>query len=167
MRYDLLVIGSGPAGQKGAIAAAKLHKRVAIVERQTDGMGGVCLHTGTIPSKTMREAILYLTGYRQREVYADAYRRKRQVTMSELARKLDQVTQHEMDVVQDQLQRNRVDTYSGRAAVRRPARSRGDLRRRFADPARGEHPDRLRHEARPARATSRSTASTFSTRMNC
>ncbi len=115
MRYDLLVIGSGPAGQKGAIAAAKLHKRVAIVERRTDAMGGVCLHTGTIPSKTMREAILYLTGYRQREVYADAYRRKRQVTMTELARKLDQVTQHEMDVVHDQLQRNRVDAYSGRA----------------------------------------------------
>jgi NAD(P) transhydrogenase len=115
MRYDLLVIGSGPAGQKGAIAAAKLHKRVAIVERRTDSMGGVCLHTGTIPSKTMREAILYLTGYRQREVYADAYRRKRQVTMSELARKLDQVTQHEMEVVQDQLQRNRIDAYSGSA----------------------------------------------------
>jgi NAD(P) transhydrogenase len=115
MRYDLLVIGSGPAGQKGAIAAAKLHKRVAIVERRVDAMGGVCLHTGTIPSKTMREAILYLTGYRQREVYADAYRRKRQVTMSELRRKLSQVTEHELDVVQDQLQRNRIDLYSGRA----------------------------------------------------
>jgi NAD(P) transhydrogenase len=115
MQYDLLVIGSGPAGQKGAIAAAKLHKRVAIIERRSDAMGGVCLHTGTIPSKTMREAILYLTGYRQREVYADAYRRKREVTMAELARKLDQVTQHELDVVQDQLHRNRVDTYSGNA----------------------------------------------------
>ena len=86
--YDLLVIGSGPAGQKSAIAAAKLHKRVAIVERRTNSMGGVGLHTGTIPSKTMREAILHLTGYRQREVYADVYRRKRQVTMAELRRKL-------------------------------------------------------------------------------
>jgi NAD(P) transhydrogenase len=115
MCYDLLVIGSGPAGQKGAIAAAKLHKRVAIVERQVDAMGGVCLHTGTIPSKTMREAILYLTGYRQREVYADAYRRKREITMSDLRRKLAQVTQHELEVVQDQLQRNRIDLYAGRA----------------------------------------------------
>lgn len=115
MSYDLLVIGSGPAGQKGAIAAAKLHKRVAIVERQVDAMGGVCLHTGTIPSKTMREAILYLSGYRQREVYGDAYRKKRQVTMNELRRKLAQVTQHELDVVQDQLHRNRVDLYAGRA----------------------------------------------------
>src|ERR1700733_4762686 len=115
MNYDLLVIGSGPAGQKGAIAAAKLNKRVAIIERRSGAMGGVCLHTGTIPSKTMREAILYLTGYRQREVYADAYRRKRQVTMSDLRRKLAQVTQHELDVVQDQLQRNRIDLYSGQA----------------------------------------------------
>jgi NAD(P) transhydrogenase len=114
-RYELLVIGSGPAGQKGAIAAAKLQRRVAIIERRAGAMGGVCLHTGTIPSKTMREAILYLTGYRQREVYADAYRRKRDVTMDELRRKLAQVTQHELDVVQDQLQRNRVDVFAGQA----------------------------------------------------
>ena len=56
MRYDLVVIGSGPAGQKGAIAAAKLNKRVAMIERSQLGPGGVCLHSGTIPSKTMREA---------------------------------------------------------------------------------------------------------------
>ena len=60
-RYDLAVIGSGPAGQRGAIAAAKLGKRVVIVDRQ-DALGGVCLHSGTIPSKTLREAILYLSG---------------------------------------------------------------------------------------------------------
>src|ERR1700721_1888039 len=105
IQYDLLVIGSGPAGQKGAIAAAKLNKRVAIIERRTESMGGVRLHTGTIPSKTMREAILHLTGYRQREIYADAYRRKRQVTMSDLRRKLEQVTQHDGHGVQDQTQR--------------------------------------------------------------
>ena len=99
----------------------------------------------------MREAILYLTGYRQREVYADAYRRKRQVTMSELARKLDQVTQHEMDVVQDQLQRNRVDAYSGRARFVGPHEVEVTLGGRFAHPAVGKHPDRLRHQAGPAR----------------
>ncbi len=115
MAYDLLVIGSGPAGQKAAIAAAKLRKKVAIVERRVSGMGGVCLHRGTIPSKTMREAILHLIGYRQREVYADAYRRKRLVTMADLRRKLAQVTQHEFDVISDQLQRNRVDVFSGGA----------------------------------------------------
>ena len=67
-RFDLVVIGSGPAGQKGAIAAAKLGKRVAIVDRR-EMIGGVSLHTGTIPSKTLREAVLYLTGYRQRAFY--------------------------------------------------------------------------------------------------
>lgn len=115
MRYDLLVIGSGPAGQKGAIAAAKLGKSVAVVERDTRSMGGVCLNTGTIPSKTMREAILHLTGYRQRDVYGDQYRAKRKITMDDLRRKLAQVTQHELDVVQDQLARNGIDVFWGEA----------------------------------------------------
>jgi NAD(P) transhydrogenase len=70
--YDLIVIGSGPAGQKGAIAAAKLGKRVAIIDRQ-EMIGGVSLHTGTIPSKTLREAILYLSGFRQRSFYGKDY----------------------------------------------------------------------------------------------
>ena len=74
MRYDLVIVGSGPSGQKGAIAAAKAGRRVALVERRSTAMGGVCLHTGTIPSKTMREAILHLTGYRQRDVYAESFR---------------------------------------------------------------------------------------------
>ena len=115
MRYDLVVIGSGPAGQKGAIAAAKLHKRVAVIERRSATLGGVCLHTGTIPSKTMREAILHLSGYRQRDVYRDRYRQKRHITMQDLRRKLAQVTEHELEVVQDQLERNDVDVYSGEA----------------------------------------------------
>src|SRR5437763_16164030 len=70
--YDLAVIGSGPAGQKGAIAGAKLGKRVAIIDRQ-EMTGGVCLQTGTIPSKTVREAILYLRGFRQRTFYGKDY----------------------------------------------------------------------------------------------
>ena len=61
--YDLLVIGSGPAGQRAAIQASKLDKRVAIIERG-EVVGGVCINTGTIPSKTLREAVLYLSGYR-------------------------------------------------------------------------------------------------------
>jgi len=120
MNYDLLVIGSGPAGQKGAIAAAKLGKRVAIVERRRDCVGGVCLHTGTIPSKTMREAILHLSGYRQRDVYGETYRRKRQITMKDLRRKLAHVTQLELDVVNDQLERNGIDIYAGTAAFTGP-----------------------------------------------
>ena len=115
MRYDLVVIGSGPSGQRGAIAAAKLNKRVAIIERRLRLLGGMCLHTGTIPSKTMREAILYLTGYQQRDVYSERYRRKRHISMDDLRRKIAHVTQHELDVVQDQLDRNGVDFFSGTA----------------------------------------------------
>ncbi len=113
MRYDLVVIGSGPAGQKGAIAAAKLNKRVAIVERSQLGPGGVCLHSGTIPSKTMREAILHLTGYRQRDVFGERYRDKRKITMQDLKRQVAHVVEHEMDVIHDQLDRNGVDLYRG------------------------------------------------------
>jgi len=68
MEYDLVVIGSGPGGQKAAIAAAKLGKRVAMVEKG-NMLGGVCVNTGTIPSKTLREAVLNLTGMNQRELY--------------------------------------------------------------------------------------------------
>jgi NAD(P) transhydrogenase len=74
--YDLIVIGSGPAGQKGAIAAAKLGSRVAVVDRK-EMIGGVCLHTGTIPSKTLRDVILYLTGFREKTFYGRDYSRKR------------------------------------------------------------------------------------------
>src|SRR5512132_1886764 len=80
--YDLLVIGSGPGGQKAAIAAAKLGRRAAIVER-TDMIGGVCINTGTIPSKTLREAIVYLTGLSQRELYGQSYRVKEDITIQD------------------------------------------------------------------------------------
>jgi NAD(P) transhydrogenase len=69
--YDLVVIGSGPAGQKAAICAAKFHKKVAIIDHKKT-IGGVCVHTGTIPSKTLREAVLYLSGFRQRTFYVAA-----------------------------------------------------------------------------------------------
>ena len=75
--YDLIVIGSGPAGQKAAICAAKLRKKVAVIERKRT-IGGVCVHTGTIPSKTFREAILYLSGLRQRTFYGRGYALKEQ-----------------------------------------------------------------------------------------
>lgn len=120
MKYDLIVIGSGPAGQKAAIAAAKMNQRVAMIERRDASIGGVCLHTGTIPSKTMREAILYLSGYRQRDVYRDQYRRKRHITMAELRRKLAQVTEHELDLIQDQLERNDIDLFAGEARFSGP-----------------------------------------------
>ncbi|MCA9075344.1 MAG: Si-specific NAD(P)(+) transhydrogenase [Planctomycetaceae bacterium] len=116
MSYDFIVVGSGPAGQKGAIAASKLGKRVALVERQRSSLGGVCLHTGTIPSKTMREAILHLTGFRHRDVYGDQFRRKRHITMESLRRKLDQVTCCEREIIDEHLDRNGVDVISGVAS---------------------------------------------------
>lgn len=122
MRYDLIVVGSGPGGQKAAIAAAKQNWRVAVVERQRELLGGVSLHTGTIPSKTIREAILHLTGYRHRDVYDEAYRRKRYITMNELRRKVAKVAQADWQVVQDQFARNRVDVVCGEAAFLDPHR---------------------------------------------
>jgi NAD(P) transhydrogenase len=112
--FDLLVIGSGPGGQKAAIAAAKLGKRVAVVERP-EMMGGVCLQTGTIPSKTLREAILYLTGLDQREMYGQSYRVKEDITVADLTARTQHVVSREADVVRNQLTRNRVAILPGLA----------------------------------------------------
>ena len=82
--YELVVIGSGPAGQKAAINAAKLGKRVAVIERA--GMvGGVSVHGGTIPSKTLRDAILYLTGFNERSFYGQDYRLRDRISREEIA----------------------------------------------------------------------------------
>ena len=110
--YDLLVIGSGPGGQKAAIAAAKLDLRVAVVERP-QMLGGVCVNTGTIPSKTLREAILYLTGIDQREIYGQAYRVKDEITVADLTARTSHVVSRENDVVRSQLARNRVTIIQG------------------------------------------------------
>jgi NAD(P) transhydrogenase len=122
MHYDLLVVGSGPAGQKAAIAAAKQNWRVCVVERQRELLGGVSLHTGTIPSKTIREAILHLTGYRHRDIYEEAYRRKREITMHDLRRMIFKVNQVEWQVIQDQFARNHVTVMCGEAAFVDPHR---------------------------------------------
>ena len=110
--YDLLVIGSGPGGQKAAIAAAKLDRRVAVVERP-EMLGGVCVNTGTIPSKTLREAILYLTGIDQREIYGQSYRVKDEITIADLTARTRHVVTRENDVVRSQLARNRVTIIQG------------------------------------------------------
>src|SRR5215469_9566825 len=110
--FDVLVIGSGPSGQKAAIATAKLGRQVAIVERK-DMIGGVCLNTGTIPSKTRREAVLYLTGLDQRERYGQSYRVKDEITIADLAARTQHVVGREIDVVRSQLSRNHVRTLVG------------------------------------------------------
>ena len=113
--FDVLVIGSGPGGQKAAIATAKLGRRAAIVERR-DMIGGVCLNTGTIPSKTLREAVLYLTGLDQREMYGQSYRVKEEITIADLAARTEHVVGREADVVRSQLSRNRVAVLTGTAS---------------------------------------------------
>jgi NAD(P) transhydrogenase len=110
--YDLLVIGSGPAGQKGAIAAAKLGKKVAVVDKK-NRIGGVSLHGGTIPSKTLREAILYLTGFRQRSFYGSDYTVMQHISLEDLRARVNTVVEREMQVVRAQLRRNDVETIDG------------------------------------------------------
>jgi NAD(P) transhydrogenase len=112
--YDLLVIGSGPGGQKAGIAAAKLGHRAAVVER-TDVVGGVCINTGTIPSKTLREAVLYLTGLSQRELYGQSYRVKQDITVQDLSARTQHVVGREIDVILHQLARNHVALLTGSA----------------------------------------------------
>lgn len=110
--YDMVVIGSGPGGQKAAIASAKLGKSVAVIERG-QMLGGVCVQTGTIPSKTLREAVLYLTGMSQRELYGTSYRVKEKITPADLLARTQHVIGKEVDVVRNQLMRNRIDLLIG------------------------------------------------------
>ncbi len=112
--YDLVVIGSGPAGQKGAICAAKMRKKVAIIDRKKS-VGGVCVHTGTIPSKTLREAVLYLSGFRQRTFYGRGYALKDRIAMSDLIFRAESVMAREVEVIKSQLRRNYITILEGDA----------------------------------------------------
>jgi NAD(P) transhydrogenase len=112
---DLIVIGSGPGGQKAAIAAAKLERSVIMVERP-NMIGGVCLNTGTIPSKTLREAVLYLTGVDQREMYGQSYQVKEDITIADLTARTQHVVGREIEVVRSQLSRNRIRVLAGTAS---------------------------------------------------
>jgi len=115
VQYDLIVIGSGPSGQRAAVAAAKMKKRVAVVEARSM-VGGVCVNTGTIPSKTMREAVLHLSGYNYRSVYGMSYRVKEKITMADLAFRVQAVIKSEVDVTEAQLSRNGIDVIHGIAS---------------------------------------------------
>ncbi len=117
--YDLLVIGSGPSGQRAAVAAVKRGKRVALIEMR-DVVGGVCINTGTIPSKTMREAVLHLSGYNYRSVYGMNYRVKEKITMADLAFRVQHVIKTEVDVTEAQLSRNGVEVLTGTASFEDP-----------------------------------------------
>jgi NAD(P) transhydrogenase len=110
--YEMIVIGSGPGGQRAAIQAVKAGKRVALVEKQA-AVGGVCTNSGTIPSKTMREAVLHLSGFYDQSFYGANRQSKEQVTMADLNFRVQRVVENEVSVIQDQLKRNGVDLIHG------------------------------------------------------
>lgn len=113
-QYDLVVIGSGPAGRRAAIQAAKLEKKVLVIEKGSR-VGGVSVHTGTIPSKTLRETALNLTGWRERGFYGRSYRVKQEINADDLRRRLLITLDHEVDVLEHQFARNRVQQMRGKA----------------------------------------------------
>lgn len=113
--HDLIVIGSGPAGQRAAIQAAKAGKRVALLEKK-EVVGGACVNTGTIPSKTIREAVLHLSGFLYQSVYGVNYRVKEKITMADLAFRVQHVIKTEIDVTQAQLSRNNIEMFFGTAS---------------------------------------------------
>src|SRR5437870_9405356 len=110
--YDIIVIGSGPAGQRAAIQGAKSGRKVAVME-QREIVGGVCINTGTIPSKTMREAVMHLSGFNYQSVYGVNYRVKEKITMADLAFRVQHVIRTEIDVTVAQLSRNNIEMLSG------------------------------------------------------
>ena len=110
--FELIVIGSGPGGQRAAIQAVKAGKRVALVEKQST-VGGVCINTGTIPSKTMREAVLHLSGFYDQSFYGANYHAKDHITMADLNFRVQRVIENEVSVIGDQLKRNGVDLIHG------------------------------------------------------
>jgi NAD(P) transhydrogenase len=105
--YDMLVIGSGPSGRRAAVQAAKLGKSVLVVDKGRR-LGGVSVHTGTIPSKTLRETVLNLSGWRERGFYGRGYRVKQDILMSDLIARLNKTLDHEVEVLQHQFMRNAV-----------------------------------------------------------
>ena len=116
--FDLIAIGSGPAGQRAAVQAAKLGKRVALIERGT-ALGGVSTNTGTVPSKTLRAAVVELTG-RAASVYGNAFRVQHEITIDDLLSRTHQVIEHEQEVIADQLRRNGVRVFEGTASFADP-----------------------------------------------
>jgi NAD(P) transhydrogenase len=121
LEFDLIVIGSGPAGQKGAICAAKLRKRVAVIDRTTM-LGGVCVHTGTIPSKSVREAILQLTRATVKNLMSQSVRGGERLSMTDLSFRVNSIIARETEVIRAQLKRNGVSIFQGLAQFADPHR---------------------------------------------
>ncbi len=136
--YDLIIIGSGPAGQKAAVQAAKINKRVVIIERGRE-IGGVAVHTGTIPSKTLREAAMYLSGYDQRGLYGKSYRLKDNLGMDDLLQRVAITINQETEVMSHQLRRNNVEVIEGTGSFIDPHRIKIVNRHGKVSEIRGDH----------------------------
>ena len=121
LEFDFVVLGSGPAGRRAAVQAAKLGKSVLVVDNRAR-VGGVSVHTGTIPSKTLRETALNLSGWRERGFYGRAYRVKRQIDGNDLSARLGMTLTHEIEVLEHQFARNGVQTMVGHARFVSPHR---------------------------------------------
>jgi NAD(P) transhydrogenase len=130
--YDLIVIGSGPGGQRTAIQGAKAGKRVAVIEKQS-AVGGVCINTGTIPSKTMREAVLHLSGFYSKNFYGANRGAAATITMADAIFRIQRVVENEVGVTQDQLKRNGVDVLHGTGKFIDPHRLRVENGNGFAE----------------------------------
>src|SRR6516225_4390110 len=120
-KWDLIVVGSGPAGQRAAIQAAKFGKRAALIEK-LEVVGGTAINTGTIPSKTIREAVLHLSGYQYQSIYGVNYRVKEPITMGDLSFRALNVIKTEIDVTRAQLSRNSIEVLTGTASFLDPHR---------------------------------------------
>ena len=131
-QYDLIVIGSGPAGQRAAIQGAKSGKRVALIERR-EVVGGTCINSGTIPSKTMREAVLHLSGFEYQGIYGVSYRVKEKITMGDLGFRVQHVIKTETDITQAQLSRNGIEVIYGSARFLDPTHVRVENIRGVSD----------------------------------
>ncbi|MCH7881400.1 MAG: Si-specific NAD(P)(+) transhydrogenase [Proteobacteria bacterium] len=112
--YDFIVIGSGPAGKRAAIQASKLGKNVLLIEKR-EIVGGVTVHTGTIPSKTLRETVLSLSGWRHRGIYGRSYQVKDNIIAENFTQRLQSTLTHEVEVIEHQLIRNNVRMANGHA----------------------------------------------------
>ena len=123
-RFDLVVIGGGPAGERGAAQAAYFGKRVAVIERQPEP-GGAAVHTGTLPSKTLREAGLFLSGYHQRDMYGVNVVVDPDLTVARLLQRKDVVEQLETERIHANLDRHEIELIRGEARLHvvEPARS--------------------------------------------
>jgi len=117
--YDLIIIGSGPAGRSAAMQAGKLKRRVLVIDARAR-LGGVSVHTGTIPSKTLRETVLNLSGWRERSFYGRSYRVKNEIGADDLKARLHKTLDYEVDVLENQFNRNHVDVLHGMARFLSP-----------------------------------------------